>query len=223
MKIKIIKPIFRLETIFDEEAVLKMLEKIGRISHKSEAKIKEGSTKEFVKKIINLGHESVLEHFSITVTIICDRGVSHEIVRHRLASYTQESTRYCNYADEIIFIKPVFFKKGSPEYDIWKKVCETAAWEYQKLISLGRKPEEARTILPNSLKTEIAMTCNLREWRHIFSLRCSSFAHPQTRETFIPILKCFKEKLPIIFSDFAIENNHQSPYPFVAQKIKAAP
>jgi len=156
--------------------------------------------------ILDLGHESVIEHEKVTVRVICDRGISHEIVRHRIASYTQESTRFCNYSkgrfgNEITVIKPCFWDDGSKEYKIWRDAMENAERAYMELIKLGAKPEEARSVLPNSLKTEIVITMNLREWRHFFKLRTSKRAHPQMREVATSLLQAFKERIPVIFDD----------------------
>lgn len=194
-----------LSTVNSDE-ILNQLELIGRVCYKSENKISQNSAKEFIKRIVGSGHESVIEHCCITVKFICDRGVSHEIVRHRIASYSQESTRYCNYAkdkfgEEITFIKPCFWDEGSDEYKLWQQTMQLAEENYLQLIKKGAKPEEARSILPNSLKTEIVVTMNLREWRHFFKLRTSNKAHPQIRELTIPLLKEFQSKLPIIFDD----------------------
>ena len=156
-----------------------------------------------MKKLIKSGHEAMIEHYSITVRIICDRGVSHEIVRHRIASYAQESTRYCNYGKdgEITVIEPFFWTEESPEYQLWRTTCLVAEDTYLYLIDLGASPQEARSVLPNSLKTEIIVTMNLREWRHFFRLRTSIAAHPQMREIVIPILTEFKNRIPVVFDD----------------------
>ena len=203
---KIIEPSVQLEDNIDGQAILKKIERMGRVCYKSENNIKEDSAERFIKNIIKNGHESVLEHVSISVRVICDRGVSHEIVRHRIAAYSQESTRYCNYSkdkfgNEITVIEPLFFEKGSLEYKIWEDTMKEIEKNYFKLIELGRTPQEARSILPNSLKTEIVMTMNLREWRHFLKLRTSNKAHPQIREVANMILKEFKEKIPVIFDD----------------------
>ncbi len=139
---------------------------------------------------------------------------SHEIVRHRLASYSQESTRYCNYSkgkfgNEITVIKPSFWDSDKTEdkekYELWKKTISIIEEVYKNLIEKGASPQEARTILPNSLKTEIVITMNLREWRHFFNLRTSKSAHPQIREIAIPILEEFRKKIPIIFDDIKVD------------------
>lgn len=213
---KVIKPSFVIEDVVDGEKILKNLERAGRTCYKSEEKINENSAKIFVKKIIEMGHETILEHEKVTVRIICDRGVTHEIVRHRIVSYSQESTRYCNYGSgkfggEITVIEPCFWEtKGAwhnikdedvPKKIIWKKAMKFAEESYLELLKLGASPQEARSVLPNSLKTEIAMTANLREWRHFFKLRCSSKAHPQMREISVPMLAEFKKLIPVIFDD----------------------
>lgn len=203
---KIIKPGFEILTDLNPELILKHIEQCGRTCYKSENKITEESCRAFVKSIINRGHEAVLEHFNVTVKFICDRGVSHEIVRHRLASYCQESTRYCNYSkdsfdSEITVIEPLFLTPDTFGYDEWKEACQTAEGAYFNLLEWGCTPQEARAVLPNSLKTEVVMTANLREWRHFFRLRCAKAAHPQMREIAIPLCKELQKKLPIIFDD----------------------
>lgn len=205
MEIEIIKPEYKIETIIDGEALLKRLEMYGRLSHKSEDKTSEGSAPIFIKKILEWGHESILEHENITVRFICDRGVTHELVRHRLAAYTQESTRYCNYGHKIQFIEPIFFKPKSKEYSLWLKGVQAAAENYSNLLEKGTTPEQARSLLPNSLKTEIVMTTNLREWRHVFKMRTAIAAHPQIREIMIPLLLEFQKLIPVIFDDFVVD------------------
>jgi len=164
------------------------------------------SNEEFVARVMRKGHELVIEHASATVRIICDRGVSHEIVRHRLASYSQESTRYCNYSKgrfgkQITVIEPCFFPPGSEKYRAWYCACATAEREYFNLLAAGARPEQARSVLPNSLKTETVMTANMREWRHFFKLRTAKAAHPQMREIAIPLLGTFKKFVPVLFED----------------------
>lgn len=186
----------------DGEAILKKLERCGRVAYKSEDKTTPDSARKFVKSLIERGHESVIEHVSITVKLICDRGVTHELVRHRLVAYTQESTRYCNYAKKgMTVIKPPFWREASTEYHIWLASMEMAEKSYNTLIEMGCSPQEARSVLPNSLKTEIATTANLREWRHILKLRTSKAAHPQMRELMMPLLRDFKRLIPVVFDD----------------------
>ena len=203
---KIIEPSFEFMHAVSGKQILESIERAGRVCYKSEDKITSDSSKEFIKKILQSGHESVIEHEKITVKIICDRGVSHEIVRHRIASYSQESTRYCNYSknkfgNELTLIRPFFWNNDPEKYTIWQETMQTVENNYNKLISMGAQPEEVRSILPNSLKTEIVVTMNLREWRHFYKLRTANKAHPQMREITIPMLRQFKEEVLIIFDD----------------------
>jgi len=214
MIIKIISPQIFIEDPIHGKEILKKIERFGRISHKSEEKIGPGTAEIFVKKLLEMGHYSVLEHVSISVRYICDRGISHELVRHRLAAYTQESTRYCNYSGAIQFIKPLFYKKGTKSYKIWYESCLASAKSYNTLIQQGSKPEEARSVLPNSLKTEIISTFNLREWRHVFKMRCQKGAHPQIREIMIPTLQKFQREIFIIFDDLIVKENLNLSFPF---------
>lgn len=208
---KIITAHYIIEDEVDGQAILKKIEKAGRTAYKSEDLITFDSAKDFVKQIVSKGHLSVIEHISLSVRVVCDRGISHEIVRHRIASYTQESTRFCNYSkgkhgNQLTFIKPCFWKSDNKtdkdKYEIWLKTNEKIEKSYLSLIrDYGATPEEARSILPNSLKTEIVMTMNLREWRHFFVLRTSEAAHPQMKEISIPLLNDFKKMIPIVFDD----------------------
>lgn len=203
---KVIKPYFEILSEVDGNKILKSIEICGRTCYKSENLITDVSAANFVKNILSRGHESVIEHEKVTVKIVCDRGVSHEIVRHRIASYSQESTRYCNYqknkfGNELTVIKPVFWEENSPQYSIWYDITQKIEENYMQLINMGAKPQEARSILPNSLKTEIVVTMNLREWRHFFKLRTSEAAHPQMREIAQMILEEFKKLIPIVFDD----------------------
>lgn len=206
---KIIKPSFKIITEINEELILKSIELYGRNAYKSENKITPKSSRSFVKMLINNGHETVLEHQIISTRIICDRGVSHELVRHRIASYTQESTRYCNYSkgrfeNEISVIKPLFWSENTTNFEIWKGACEVAEKLYMSLIENGASPEEARSVLPTSLKTEIVVTMNLRQWRYFLRLRTAKDVHPQMREITIPLLNELKRRLPSIFYDIEI-------------------
>ena len=203
---RIIEPYFEFMEEIKGDDILKRIEKIGRVCYKSEDRITEDSAKNFVANILKRGHESVIEHEKISVKIICDRGVTHEIVRHRIASYSQESTRYCNYRNEkfgkeLTVIKPLFWEENSVEYNLWVDTMQVIENSYNKLIELGAEPQQARSILPNSLKTEIVVTMNLREWRHFFKLRTAKNAHPQMREIACVLLDAFKKEIPIIFDD----------------------
>lgn len=191
---------------------LQHIEKIGRVCYKSEDKITEDgeSAKNFVTMLIGRGHEAMLEHSSLSVKFIVDRGVSHELVRHRIASFAQESTRYCNYSKDkfdngITFIKPLFFDEDTAAYEEWVDAMDNAEQSYLFLVNeCGRSPQEARSVLPNSTKTEIVITANYREWRNFFKLRVAHAAHPQMREVTIPLLKDLKTRIPVIFDDLEI-------------------
>ena len=198
----IVSPSHTILDDIDEEQVLLKLERCGRTAYKSEDKITTGSAEKFIAGILKRGHESVIEHVSISVRFICDRGVTHELVRHRLVAYTQESTRYCDYAKKgVTFIRPFFWQVDALQYSLWQDAMRQAETTYNLLIENGATPQEARSVLPNSLKTEIVATANLREWRHIMKLRTSEAAHPQMRELMIPLLADFTRLLPVIFGD----------------------
>lgn len=211
---KIVYPEVFIESDISEKDAIMLIERAGRVCYKSENKIKRDSAETFIRNILKRGHESVIEHVSVTVRIICDRGVSHEIVRHRIASYSQESTRYCNYSDdkfgnEIAVIMPCFFEFCANEdddymYSVWYNSCKHAEDAYNILISKGASPQEARSVLPNSLKTEMFVTMNLREWRHFFRLRCSPAAHPQMRQIANMILNQFKQIFPLFVEDIEV-------------------
>lgn len=185
------------------------LEQAGRTCYKSEDRITPESAPKFCSMVLKRGHESVIEHLSASFRIVCDRGVSHELVRHRLASFSQESTRYVNYTKRhgIQFIHPhhAFPKMDTKESYIWAEAMEAAEHAYNSLISLGMPPEMARSVLPNSTKTELVMTANVREWRHFCKLRCSPKAHPQMREIALPILESLTELWPELFEDIKPE------------------
>lgn len=183
------------------EAIQKRLEENEELSYTTGGEVRELFYRD-------LSYEEMLVHYDFTVKFICDRGVSHEIVRHRVASYAQESTRYCNYSKgnvgDVTFIRPCFFTENSVEMDNWVDSCMKAEQLYKDFILIGRTPQEARSILPNSLKTEVVMTANLREWRHFLSLRaCGSTGkpHPQMLEVAVPLLKELRERVPVVFDD----------------------
>ena len=203
---KIINADVEIITPIDGNVILKRLEQCGRVCYKSEDKITDTGAKAFAESIIKRGHESVLEHCSFTVKFIVDRGVSHEIVRHRLAAYCQESTRYCNYGkegfgEEITVIKPCFWDEIDLKYAAWANLCSKAEDAYIDLIRSGATPQEARAVLPNSLKTEVVMTANIREWRHFLRLRCAKDAHPQMREVACKLLDKVHALIPVCFDD----------------------
>ena len=210
---RLIKPYAEIYKDFDGEEMLKKIERVARTCYKSEGKIKDGSARKMVAGLIKSGHDAMLEHASVTVKFVVDRGISHELVRHRMASFAQESTRYCNYikddfGSEITFIVPKYLDGESAAYDAWKdtmKYCEDA---YFKLLDIGLTPQEARAVLPNSTKTEVVMTANLREWRHFFKLRAlgtTGKPHPQMLEVTIPLLEDFKRAIPVVFDDLIVK------------------
>lgn len=222
---KIIKAGYEILSNINGNEILKAIEIAGRTCYKSESKITDESAIDFVKKLIERGHEAMIEHQAISVKFICDRGVSHEIVRHRIASFAQESTRYCDYTkskfdNHVVFIQPNWFDiditgeyatdcQGLEEYSTYLEAPEDIkAWmlsmvesedNYKALRSAGWAAQQARSVLPNSLKTEIVVTMNLREWRHFFKLRTAPAAHPQMREITIPLLSELQGLIPVIF------------------------
>lgn len=198
---KIIEPSVELMTPFNGNEVLKFIEKCGRVCYRSEGNITADSAPLFVKNLIRRGHESVLEHFSCTFKIICDRGVMAELTRHRLASFSVESTRYCDYSGGLTFINPHFWNDGESRQMLLENAMIEAEQKYLRMRNCGCKPEQARAVLPLSLATTIIMTANLREWRHILKLRTDSKAHPQMRYIANMILDVFKKNLPVIFEE----------------------
>lgn len=208
---KIINAGYQIITHLPSDEMLERLELAGRKCAKSEDRITSESKVKFVQDIINRGHESVLEHVHISVIIICDRGVSHELVRHRIASYSQESTRYCNYGKcgEVTFIKPCFWEEKSKLYDLWYEASFQSERAYLLMLRDGATPQEARTVLNNSTKTEIFVTMNIRAWRNFFKLRVIGLfgkPHPQMLEIAAPMLTEFQARYPIVFDDITAEN-----------------
>ena len=200
---RIINASYEIMDELDGKAILEKIERVARTCYKSEDKITEGSAEKMVRALCKSNHEAMLEHFSFSVKFIVDRGVSHELVRHRVASFAQESTRYCNYGGQgITVIKPCYMEENSTQYKLWESMCWEAEDAYIALVQAGAKPEEARAVLPTSLKTEVVMTANLREWRHFFKLRalgCTGKPHPQMVEVALPLLKEVQEKIPVVF------------------------
>lgn len=193
------------------DEILEFIERAGRTCYKSEDRITPGSAEKFARMLVHeRKHHSVIEHVSMSVRFVIDRGVSHELVRHRLCAFSQESTRYCNYmkdkfGKEITVVDPCFWRHDDFRYYGWIKTCSIAEKTYFDLLHCGATPQEARSVLPNSLKTEIVATANLREWRHILTLRAGEAAHPQIREVMVPLLAEMKSRIPVIFDDI-LEN-----------------
>ena len=204
---KIVKASYEILTELNGLEILKKIERAGRTCYKSEDRITDDSCLKFVKSILDSKHESVIEHESISIRFICDRGVSHELVRHRLSSFSQESTRYINYTKEnkggectFIDIHP-FIDVTTNGYDDWVLALKNSELSYKELINNGYSPQIARSVLPNSLKTEIVITSNIRQWRTILKQRTAKAAHPQMRELMCPLLDELKIKLPVLFDD----------------------
>lgn len=191
---------------------LQLIERAGRVCYKSEHKINNScdldgvqtsSAETFVRKLVHtLHHESVIEHASATLWIRCDRGISHEIVRHRIASYSQESTRYVKYDGGMEVIPPL----GLNEADMTKFVAcmEVVESTYKDLRDSALQAQVCRDVLPTCLKTEIVMTANFREWRHFISLRGSKAAHPKIRVIAMEVLKILSKECPVVFEDLVV-------------------
>lgn len=204
---KIIEPSYEILDKLDGLAILEKIERIARVCYKSEDRIGPGTAESLVRLLIDRGHEAMLEHYGFSVKFVVDRGVSHELVRHRIASYAMESTRYCSYGNqnEITVIVPSWMKNGTErEFESqqqWLISLGQAQNSYLEMLGNGCSPQEARAVLPNSLKTEIVVTANLREWRHIFKLRTSAAAHPDMRFIMRKLCLDLKEQVPVVFSD----------------------
>lgn len=192
---KIIEQSVELVDNINAEEILAKIERCGRVCYQSEPK---GNPEQFIRMLIKRGHESVLEHVSLTFHIVTDRAIQNELVRHRLASFSVESTRYVKY-NNATFIKPLGMEGAG--FDYWLSLVEQTETSYCKLLSLGTTPEIARDVLSLGLKSELYMTANLREWRHILKLRTAKAAHPQMRQLAGMILAIFREKLPVIVED----------------------
>ena len=206
---KIVKPGYEILTNISEDGLeeLKAIERAARTCYKSEGRTSEDgvSAQKMILALIKRGHEAMLEHGGMTVKFTCDRGVSHELVRHRMASFAQESTRYCNYGKdsfghEITVIAPEW-PSDSDEYKLWYSTMLVAENAYMELLEAGKTAQEARCVLPNSLKTEVVVTANWREWRHIFKLRCAEDAHPDIRRIMIPLWREVSDRIPLLFDD----------------------
>ena len=203
----IVEPTYEI-VYLEPEKDLKCIERAARLCYKSEAAIRDGSDEQIIKFLIDRGHEAMLEHSRMSVIFTVDRGVSHELVRHRIASFAQESTRYCNYSkdkfgNEITVIKPWFLigDNSSREFNDWSRAIVECENRYLDMIAAGCTPQEARAVLPNSLKTEIMVTANYREWRNIFKLRTAPDAHPEIRGVMRALLEYVKVRVPVVFDD----------------------
>lgn len=201
---KLVEPWIKVEP-FDGKKIMKRIERACRTCYRSEGNITEDSYKNLIKNCINRGHESVLEHEKITVRIYNDIGSYKDLTRHRFASFSVESTRYCSYnkdkyGNQISVINPVYIE-DKKIYEVWKNTIEEMEKGYMKLKELGATTDMCRNLLPHSTAAEYTMTANIREWKHIFSLRANNHVHPAIRQVTIPLLKYFKEQMPDIFDD----------------------
>ena len=198
---------------FKSKPIMKNIERAGRTCYRSEGIITKDSYKTFLPNIIKRGHESVLEHEKITVRLTCDVGVYKDLTRHRIASFSIESTRYCNYSkdkfgNEINFIEPIYCDDEA-KFQIWLECMVGIQQCYNRMAELGAKPDELRMMLPHSTAAQVVITANIREWRHILQLRAQKAAHPAVRQLMIPLLLYFKRRLPELFCD--IEYDKEFP------------
>lgn len=192
---------------------MRLLEFFGRICYKTEGKVTEDSYQKFLPDKVAKGHQSIIEHEKISAIATVSRAISHELVRHRIASYSQESQRYCDYNKKgIAFIVPFYFMDNASMYNIWRSQCKEQEKAYQALRELGAPPEQAREVLGNSAKTEIVFTFNMREWIHFFTVRCSSAAHPAMRQFTIPLLLHFQKHMPELFNHIPYDKNFPSEH-----------
>lgn len=206
----IVKPGFEVITDLSNEyatdKIINNIERIARTCYKSEDKITEDSAEKLIKNLLKSGHEAMLEHESITVKFICSRATSHQLVRHRMASFAQESQRYCNYSKDkfsrnVTFVAPRWYDATNYASVVWRLAMENAEQKYFDLLNYGMKPEQAREVLPNSTKTEVVVTANLREWRHILKLRTADDADPEIRALMRDLCMVFQKSIPYVFDD----------------------
>ena len=210
---KIIEPKIYVED-YDGIKIMKRLERACRTCYKSENLITEDSYKHLLTNCLNRGHESILEHEKISIRMICDIGVYKDLTRHRFASFSIESTRYCNYGkdkfdNEIKFIKPVHIEERTENYKIWEDTMKYIEKQYMEMGEKKATPDQMRMLLPHSTAAEVCMTANIREWRHILSLRCSKMTHPAVRQLLIPLLLKFKKDMPELFEN--VEYDEEFP------------
>ena len=210
---KIIEPSIEVQN-FNGEQIMKNIEQACRTCYRSEDKISNESYKTLLKNCITRGHESIMEHEKITVRMVCDIGVYKDLTRHRIASFSIESTRYCNYGkdkfdNEIKFIKPCNIDEDSDLYAFWKHTMERIEMNYLHMAEHGATPDQMRMILPHSTAAEVCMTANIREWRHILDLRTKKMTHPSIRQILIPLLLLFKTEMPELFGDIEYDTDFE--------------
>lgn len=212
--VKIVNPSIEVITPLDGDYILKHLERCARNCYKSEDKITADSAQKMIKKLIDLGHEAMIEHFSITVKLTTDVGAYKDLTRHRHASFAIESTRFCNYSkgkygNELTFMRPSNMEEGTPVYNIWYQAMLDIEKHYLNMAAEGAAVDQLRMLLPHSTKADVFMTANLREWRHIFKLRCAPATHPSVREIMTMLLNEFRSKLPVLFDDIPYGQDNQ--------------
>ena len=212
---RLVEPWIKVEN-FDGVKIMKRIERACRTCYRSEDKISEESYKNLLTNCLNRGHESVLEHEKITVRIYSDIGTYKDLTRHRFASFSVESTRYCSYnkdkyGNEIAVVNPVYIE-DKEVFETWKKAIEDMEKAYMKMKELGASTDMCREILPHSTAAEYTMTANIREWKHILELRTTNHVHPAIRQVLIPLLLLFKEQMPEIFGDIEYDKEFNPKY-----------
>lgn len=206
--VKIVNPSAEIVTNIDGKQILQNIEKAARTCYKTEGSITDDgeSAKKMIQKLIDMGHTAMLEFADVHVLLRCDVGVYKDLTRHRHCSFAIESTRYCNYSkdkfgNEITFIKSVNIKDNTDEYVIWYNTMYEIEQAYNQMANLGCKPDQLRMLLPHSTAAWVNIKANIREWRHIFGLRCAPAAHPSVRQAMLMTLKLFHERIPVLFDD----------------------
>lgn len=210
--VKIVNPSIELITPLNGEEILKHIELCARNCYKSEDKITADSARKMVKKLLEMGHEAMIEHYNITVKLTTDVGAYKDLTRHRHASFAIESTRFCNYSkgkygNELTFTKPCNIPENSELYKLWYQTMEMIEKQYLAMSAAGAATDQLRMLLPHSTKADVIMTANLREWRHIFKLRCAPAAHPTVQQVMKMLLNKFKKELPVFFDDINYDEN----------------
>jgi len=205
---RIIEPSFEIINFTDN--AIDVIQQAGRNCYQSDPTSDPAA---FVSRLIRSGHHTPLEFASATVKIVCDRGVMAELTRHRLSSFAVQSSRYCNYSkdkfgNEISVVRPIFWPTSHMQYTLWRQACQVAEESYMTLLKRGATAQEARSVLPNSLATSIMISANLREFMHIFKLRCDKQSHPQIREVCLPLLSEFHKRVPVLFEELYRKHHH---------------
>lgn len=206
--VKIIEPSVEIVSEIDGDKILKQIEKCARNCYKSEGNISEDTSSaiKMISKLIELNHTAMIEFADIVVNLHCDVGVYKDLTRHRHCSFAIESTRYCNYSkgkfgNELTFIKPCNMDESKGIYHTWLRIMKDIENAYMQMAELGALPDQLRMILPHSTAASVMMKANIREWRHIFQLRCAKQAHPSVRQIMLMTLKEIHSKIPVLFDD----------------------